>query len=239
MLIEHRVYTLKLGSTELFWDAQSERGNDGLKPILDRLIGAFATRCGPADEIVSLYRYDSFDDWHTRLLGLYGQAALQPYFNIVRPLIVRQESKFLVPAPLPELTPHWGNGRDWLPGHAPRFTALHGVSHGACIVEETTLSFAAGGVSACWAAFRQHGLVDDTAAMSGLFGAFSTLVGALNQVLLYRCFANAEAWSAHRAALRASTCWSGFLRTLAPLTVGSASRLLEPSRIADMSPMFM
>lgn len=234
MLIEHRAYTLQLGATELFWDAQRERGDDGLRPILDRLIGSFATQTGPLDQAVSLYRYDSFDDWQSRLFGIYGQAHLQPYFRIVRPLIVRQESKFLAPAPLPELTPHWGNGRDWLPAQGPLFTAARAGS----VVEETTLSFAAGGVPACWEAFRQHALADDAIPLQGLFGVFSSIAGALNQVLLYRHFANAEACFAHRAALHQSARWTSFLRTLAPLTAASDSRLLEPSRIVDMSPLF-
>ncbi|CAE6841535.1 NIPSNAP family protein [Paraburkholderia domus] len=234
MLIEHRVYTLQLAATDLFWDAQRERGDDGLQPILDRLIGSFSTSSGSLDQIVSLYRYDSFDDWQTRLLGLYGRAGLKAYFDCVRPLILHQESKFLVPAPLPELTPHWGSGHDWLASQGPLFNAPRHTG----IVEETTLSFAAGGVPACWNAFRQHALAEDPAAMEGLFGGFSSVVGALNQVLLYRYFPDVEGWSSHRAALQESARWIGFLRSLAPLTVGSNSRLLNPSPVADMSPLF-
>lgn len=239
MLIEHRSYTLRLGAADLFWDAQRERGDHGLQPILERLIGSFATCTGSLDQIVSLYRYDSFDDWQTRLLGLYGHAGLKVYFDRVRPLILHQESKFLMPAPLPELTPHWGNGHDWLAAHglllnAPPFD----TPRRAGVVEETTLSFAAGGVPACWNAFRRHALVEDPAAMEGLFGGFSSIVGALNQALLYRFFPDVEAWSSHRAALQDSAYWNRFMREIAPLTVRSNCQLLDPSRIADMSPMF-
>ena len=31
MLIEHRSYTLRPGAADLFWDAQRERGDDGLQ----------------------------------------------------------------------------------------------------------------------------------------------------------------------------------------------------------------
>ncbi|SEB16808.1 NIPSNAP family protein [Paraburkholderia sartisoli] len=234
MLIEHRSYTLRPGAADLFWDAQRERGDDGLQPILERLIGSFATCTGSLDQIVSLYRYDSFDDWQTRLLGLYGRAELQAYFERVRPLIVRQESRFLVPAPLPELTPHWGNGHDWLASQGPLFSA----PRRAGVVEETTLDFAAGGVPACWNAFRQHALAEDPAAMEGLFGGFSSVVGALNQVLLYRFFPDVEAWSSHRVALQASAKWNSFMHGIAPLTACSNRQLLAPSRIGDMSPMF-
>ncbi|MNP13575.1 hypothetical protein D3C76_1058610 [compost metagenome] len=231
MLIEYRAYTLHLGAEELFWEAQRERGEHGLRAIFERLIGSFATRSGPTDQIVSLYRYDSFEDWHTRLYGIYGQARLQPYFRVIRPLIARQESKFLLPAPLPELTPHWGNGHDWLPGDG----ALFGADS---VIEQTTLSFAAGGVPACWEAFRQHALGDDPLALNGIFATFNSIAGALNEVLIYRRFANLAALQEHRQQLRRSQAWTSFLRSLAPLTVASDSRLLAPSRVTDMAPLF-
>ncbi|MBS0445211.1 MAG: NIPSNAP family protein [Proteobacteria bacterium] len=234
MLIEYRAYTLRLGAEALFWEAQKERGPDGLRPILDRLIGSFATRSGPNDEIASLYRYDDFGDWQSRLMGLYGQAGLQPYFRVVRPLIARQQSSFLVPAPVAALTPHWGNGHDWLPAQGPLLRARAAGG----IVEETRLNFSAGGVPACWEAFRQHALGEDPAVTDGLLGAFNTIAGSLNQVLLLRQFDGIAALEAHRGALRRHAAWTSFLRTLAPLTVSSDVRLLQPAPVPDMSPMF-
>ena len=234
MLIEHRAYTLQLGATGLFWDAQRERGEDGLRPILERLIGSFESRTGPIDQVVSLYRYDSFDDWQARLQGVYRETRLQPYFRVVRPVIVRQESKFLVPAPLPELTPCWGNGNDWLSRQGPLLPA----SRGQDIFEQTTLTFAAGGVPACWEAYRKHALGGDGIAVQGLLGAFSSIVGSLNEVLLYRHFTSVEALFEHRAQRERSAPWTSWLRTLAPLMVASDSRLLAPSRIPDMSPLY-
>jgi len=234
MIIEHRAYTLRLGTTETFWDAQRKRGVDGLRPIVERLIGAFAAQSGSTDQIVSLYRYDSFDDWQSRLFGLYGHATLRPYFDAVRGLIVCQESKFLVPAPLPDLAFHWGNGRDWLPEFGPIFSA----PRARCVVEELTLSLNAGGVAQCWDVFREHELHADPIASSGLFGVFNSIAGRLNQVLLYRRFPDFEAWRAHRKGLNESPCWRGILHSLAPLTIHANSKLLEPSRVEDMSPLF-
>ncbi|SAK57055.1 hypothetical protein AWB76_02395 [Caballeronia temeraria] len=234
MLIEHRAYTLRLGTTEAFWDAQNKRGADGLRPITERLIGAFAARSGASDQIVSLYRYDSFDDCQNRLFGLYGQAALRPYFDAVRALIAVQETKFLVPAPLPDLPIQWGSGRDWLPESGPVFAAPRARS----VVEEVTLSLNAGGVPHCWEAFREQRLHEDPIASSGLFGVFSSIAGPLNQVLLYRSFPDFEAWCAYRNRIDESSCWNGILHSLAPLTVDAKRKLLEPSRVADMSPLF-
>ncbi|CAB3801471.1 hypothetical protein LMG28688_05364 [Paraburkholderia caffeinitolerans] len=234
MLIEHRVYTLAPGAEASFWDAQRERGEQGLRPILERLIGTYAARSGATDQIVSLYRYDSFEDWQTRLFGLYRQAALQPYFRAVRPLIRRQESRFLAPDPLSELTPHWGNGRDWLPAHGPLFASPRTES----VMDELTLTFAAGGVPACWEAMARHALTADAGVMSGLCAGFSTIAGVLNQVLLYWRHPDLEAALQHRSRLRESGRWNDFLRELAPVDVHAESRLLAPSTVADMSPLY-
>jgi hypothetical protein len=234
MLIEHRVYTLTPGAEAAFWDAQRERGEDGLRPILDRLIGTYAARSGKTDQIVSLYRYDSFEDWQTRLFGLYRQAALQTYFRSVRPLIKRQESRFLVPAPLPELTPHWGSGRDWLPAHGPKFISARTGS----VMEELTLSLAAGGVPACWEAVEQHRLTSDPVVMAGLCAGFGTIAGALNQVLLYWHYPDNQERDDHLRRLRESGRWNDFLRSLAPFNVEAERRLLAPSSVTDMSPLY-
>lgn len=234
MLIEHRVYTLAPGAEASFWNAQSERGEHGLRPILERLIGTYAARSGATDQIVSLYRYDSFEDWQTRLFGLYRQAALQPYFRAVRPLIRSQESRFLAPAPLPALTPHWGNGQDWLPAHGPVF-ALPRTGNA---MGELTLTFAAGGVPACWEGMARHALRDDAVVMTGLCAGFSSIAGALNQVLLYWHYPDLEASFSHRQGLRESPRWNDFLRALASFDVRAESRLLAPSPVADMSPLY-
>ncbi len=234
MLIEHRSYTLEPGAVALLGHARARLGGRGLTPIIERLLGAFGARSGPTDQIVSLYRYDSFEDWQTRLFGIYVREELKPYFGAVRPLIVRQESKFLVPALIPELTPYWGNGCDRLPGHGPVFES----DPARAIVEQTTLSFSPGGVPACWEAWRRHELVADAAAMEGLFAGFNSIVGALNEVILLRQFADEGALFAHRARRVPSAPWQGFLRSLAPLTIGTDVRLLAPSPLADMAALF-
>ncbi|MCY1455204.1 hypothetical protein D9M71_723210 [compost metagenome] len=71
-----------------------------------------------------------------------------------------------------------------------------------------------------------------------MFAAFSSIAGALNEVLIHRRFPSLAALQEHRQRLRHSPAWTSFLRSLAPLTVASDVRLLEPSRVADMSPLF-
>jgi hypothetical protein len=65
MLFEYRAYTLRPGNEDAFWDAQLMRGLDPVKrPIMARVVGYFATRTGPVDQIVHLWRFDSYEDWY-------------------------------------------------------------------------------------------------------------------------------------------------------------------------------
>jgi hypothetical protein len=70
MLMEQRTYTLKMGNLERFLDLQIGRGSEDPRQILERLIGYFYTESGPSVQIVHLYRYDDYDDWVKRAVGL-------------------------------------------------------------------------------------------------------------------------------------------------------------------------
>ena len=98
-----------------------------------RLRRTTSAESGATDQIVSLYRYDDFADWETRLMGLYGKPELLPYFKAVRPLIVTQKSSFLRPSPLDGLTPYWGTDTNWRPAGAgphPVMVWIHGGAFG-------------------------------------------------------------------------------------------------------------
>lgn len=235
MLIEHRTYTLRLGSERLFWQAQALREPDGLAPILERAIGLFAVRTGPTDQIVGLYRYDDFEDWRSRLLGLPARPQLRAYFEAVRPLIVRQESRFVTPAPIDELSPVWRHGSaDWRPADGP----LLAFDPTRARLEQTVLTFSAGGVASCWEAARQSRLHEDPVAVQGWLGAFVTLVGPLNEVMILRAFEDEAALADHRVRRAASGTWQRFLTALSPLVQASDTKVLAPAPISDMAALF-
>ena len=121
MIFERRRYTARAGMHDEFIRLQQARGFDGaIAAIMARLIGYFTTVSGASEQFVHLYRYDDFDDWVTRLHGLYGVAELEPYFRAVRPILIRQQTEFFLPAPIDELNPLWSAGEDWLPGAGGR-----------------------------------------------------------------------------------------------------------------------
>ncbi|RQU02048.1 NIPSNAP domain containing protein [Burkholderia cenocepacia] len=234
MLIERRTYTLQPGMLNDFWDAQQLRA-DGLSPILQRLIGAFAPVSGMPESVVCLYRYDDFADWQTRLGGLSGNTRLASYFGRVRSMILRQENEFLVPAGLDQATPMWGNGNDWLPAHGASIP----VSAQRAVVAETSLTFRAGGVPRFWQAFAQVCLADDTSFADGLLGAFNVTVGPLNRVRIYTRLTSVNDWVARQEVQSWPGTWKSLMNDLSPVLLEVTHTLLRPSPVVDMSPMFI
>ncbi|WP_447742552.1 NIPSNAP family protein [Variovorax boronicumulans] len=236
MLIERRRYILQPGGLPAFWQAQEVRGYDTVRPILDRLIGYFSALSDAGDEVVHLYRYDSFDDWKQRLHGLYGVAALAPYFQSVRALMTAQENGFLVPAPVPAASPHWSGTHDWLPSHGPLFALRADGS--PPLVEESTRVLRPGTVPAYWAAWQAHAQPALEASAGTRLGTFVSLVGQQHEIVTYRVHAHGDAWQAHHVQLAAHEGWQRFLAAIAPLCASSRRQLLRPAPIPQLSPLF-
>lgn len=235
MLIEKRTYTLRPGCTPAFWRTQEARGFSLVRPILERLIGYFWMQDGPREQIVHLYRFDSYEDWVARLHGLYTVPELMPYFAAVRPLMLAQENEFLASAPLRELTPHWGNGNDRpvtdvLPPDLAR--------DGGALVEQTITQLLPGKLPAYWQAWREHGLQAGPTATGQLLGTFYTQVGAQHRVTSWRWHRNRPQRDAHRLALQASPAWRQFQAATSELVAGYETSLLTPAPFAPMSPLF-
>jgi NIPSNAP len=236
MLIEHRAYTLRPGNLDAFLTAQTVRGFERVRPIMECLIGYFVTQGGPETQIVHLYNFASYDDWTRRLHGLYGIKELEPYFKTVRPLMLAQENKFLVPAPIAELTPRWGNGNNWLPADGPILGRLGKATSN--LVEESTLILTPGALVAYWQAYREQGLQAGSLATANLLGCFYCLVGRQHQVVHYRAYADYPALRSHRDALAANASWQAFQRVVAPLVMSAETKIMEPAPLAPMSPLF-
>ena len=232
MLFEQRSYTLKPGCVEDFWQAQRDRGYELMRPILERQVGYFATLSGPADHVVHLYRYDSYEDWKQRLHGLYGVAALQPYFSKARALMLAQENCFLTPAPAPELNPLWSQGRDWLPEQGPLFQRAKAPA--PTLVEQQITVLRPGAMALYWQEWSRHSeqvLCDDA---SRVIGCFTSVVGRQHQIVLYRVHESLE----QGCSAAASPALRAFLQTVAPLVASRESHWLTPALDAPLAPLF-
>lgn len=237
MVIEYRAYTMKPGNLARFYQAQVERGFDGvMAPIMrECLIGYFASASGPSEQLVHLYALDDLEDWRSRYNAIYAVPELQPYFELVRPLMLRQENKFLMPAPIDAISPLYGNGRDWRPGDAPlaereRLPNL--------LVEEQMVSLVPGGLANYWAAYEELALPAVSALQTNLIGVFFTLIGQLHQVFHFWYFDDMTDRQRRHNAVTLDPRWHDFLDSIRPLVVGQESKLMTPAPVSDMSPLF-
>lgn len=99
MIVEERIYTLHAGKVPEYMCLYEEEGFEIQEPILGRLVGWYQTDFGPLNQIVHMWGYDSYADRARRRAALGRSAAWQGFLGKIRPLIKRQESKILLPAP--------------------------------------------------------------------------------------------------------------------------------------------
>lgn len=235
MLFEQRIYTLTSESADRFWELQHERGFELVRPIMERLVGYFSTRINDQDVIVHWWRFDGYDDWHQRLHGLYRVEGLNPYFKKVRTLLSTQENKFLLHAPVEDLSPIWADGKDWLPGDTP----LAGNTEARSIcVEMEVIQLRPGTLPAYWQAWREEGLRAAPFSTQGLIGVFYNLVGRLHEVTILRWHASQGEAARWRGQLEAHAHWNAFSSGIEPMVASRRSHRLAPAPGKQLSPLF-
>lgn len=97
MLVEERTYTLHVGKTAAYLKAYEEAGLEVQRAILGNLIGYFTTEIGTLNQIVHLWGYESMDDRQERRRKLQEDPAWQSYVTTIRPFVLHQENRILVP----------------------------------------------------------------------------------------------------------------------------------------------
>lgn len=95
-IVEERRYALhsEFGPTDYF-EAYKKLGQKVQTETLGGLIGYFATEVGELNVIVSLWRYDSFEDRVRRRAQLAVDPQWQEYLRQVRPMIRSMENSLL------------------------------------------------------------------------------------------------------------------------------------------------
>ena len=234
MIFERRAYTMEPGHVPAFDQAQIDRGFDPVKSYMDRLVGYFSTRTGTADQIVHFYRYDSLDDWNTRLRGLYGVPELTPYFVNTRKIVRRQVNGFYELLPVDALNPLWAGGNDWLPESGRTLAPISAD----VVVEERSFQLRPGGIPAFVEACGKTGISALSVMEDRAIGAFMSMVGPLHHVTLWWWFENVAEREARLTALSESGDWKAFTASIAPLLSDQDSLLLMPRPVPEMSPLF-
>jgi NIPSNAP len=235
MLFERRAYTLRPGTLETFWNLQRKWNTPAsFRPLLERNIGYFATLAGPAERIVHLYRWDSYDQAKRNLAAIATPERME-YFVTARKLLVRQETAFLDRAPHAELNPIWGDSRDWLPG-TPFFSGVADPT--TLAVTESVLDFVPGGVAVYWDGFRKLEPATVALAQKNLIGTFVVTTGPLHRVMQYRWYPTWQEAEEHRRALARDPAWNQFAEAYRPHVAESHVAHLSPSPVPWMRPLF-
>ena len=237
MIFECRRYTLAAGRMGDFIALQHRRGFDGPNAgFISRVIGYFETVTGTPEQIVHLYRYDSYEDWIEKLHGLYAIPGLAFYFTEARALVERQETGFFQPAPLADLCPLWHGETDWLPGPGQERWDLGEMPD--LVVEETLEALKPGGLPAYWQAMTECGLEATAPLRGNAIATWSSMTGRLHVVASWRLFASIADRERCRVEASRGAATAAFNDALRPILRERTTTLLRPVRVPQMSPLF-
>ena len=99
MIVEERIYTLEGGQAAAYLAAYEAEGMAIQKPILGRMVGYYATEFGPLNQVIHLWAYEDLAERTERRARLVADPRWKAYAAKVRPMVLRQENKLLLPAP--------------------------------------------------------------------------------------------------------------------------------------------
>ncbi|WP_298163259.1 NIPSNAP family protein [Brevundimonas sp.] len=101
MLVELRTYTFEAGALPVFLAAY-RAGPDRLQEsILGDRVGYYVAETGDVNELVHLWRYESFEDRRARRAELAARPEWADFLRGILPLLKSQQSRILTPVELP------------------------------------------------------------------------------------------------------------------------------------------
>ena len=99
MIVEERTYTLEVGKVPEYLRLYEEEGLAIQTRILPRMVGYFHTEVGTLNQVVHLWAYEDFEERTRKRAELFSDEEWKAYVAKVRPLILHQENRILIPAP--------------------------------------------------------------------------------------------------------------------------------------------
>jgi hypothetical protein len=97
MIVEQRTYTLQVGKVPEYLKLYEAEGLAIQTRILPRMVGYYTTEIGPLNQIIHMWGYESFEERTRKRAELGGDPGWQAYVAKIRPLILSQETKILLP----------------------------------------------------------------------------------------------------------------------------------------------
>jgi len=99
VIVEERIYTLEVGKTAEYLRLYEQEGMPIQTRILGNMIGYFSSEIGELNLVVHMWGYESFEERTRRRAELMADAGWKDYVAKVRPFVLRQENRILIPAP--------------------------------------------------------------------------------------------------------------------------------------------
>lgn len=100
MIIEQRTYDFHPGTIPQFFTLYDSTGAKELQArILGNLMGYYVSEIGPLNQTMHLWGYASLDDRAARRAALMQETVWTDFLKQIVPLLIRQESKILMPTP--------------------------------------------------------------------------------------------------------------------------------------------
>ena len=134
MFIEHRTYTVKPGQVGAYLD---HYGKDGwaVHSAHAPCIGHYYTEAGALFRIISMWRYDSFEDRLTRRAALNARVDWRDVMGRISPLVTDIQSNLLMPSPC------WGSS-DWIKRLYAQIDAMNMEGFLAGLTDDCSVTFA-------------------------------------------------------------------------------------------------
>ena len=98
MIVEMRTYTLHIGKTGEYLRHYQAEGLEVQKRILGNLVGFYTTEIGEdLNQLIHMWGYSDLNDRPARRTALFKDPAWLAYIPKIVPLLVKQESRILIP----------------------------------------------------------------------------------------------------------------------------------------------
>ena len=105
LIMEEQVISLRPGSLPKYWDEIEKRGLGALTPLETNRLGSFFMMVGPLHQVHHYWYFDGFDDRTRRHNAVRMNPDWIAFQEEIRPLVAKQESKLMRPAPVDEMVP--------------------------------------------------------------------------------------------------------------------------------------
>ena len=106
MFFEQRTYTIAAQRVPEYLDVLEAGGAEMLAPMKPHLAGHFVCEIGRLNQVISLYRYDSFEQRASVRSECAARSKLEAFVGFppqIKPLLVDMESRILMPTALSPL----------------------------------------------------------------------------------------------------------------------------------------